>query len=166
MTNKYFSKFNRRPTEPAPTGDRFAKTYQMEIDKNGHKFLKETGLTDIYELIQSHLEESKIENIITRAAAGDLSGLMAHEGKFLDFRDAPGSLAAAQNLIIKIEQEFDKLPLEIRAKFDHSPEKYIASYGSTEWKDTMGLATKATDTTKPETSDIAPAPEQVQSKTE
>lgn len=140
---RYYSAFCKKPRKPTPSGSRYAKTYVMEIDANGHKILREDGLTDTYERIQSFLEETKIENIITRAEAGDMSGLMVGNAQFLDFRDAPATLAEAQNLIIKIEQEFEKLPLEVRAKFDHSPEKYISTYGSEGWNQAMQLGPTA-----------------------
>lgn len=139
MTESYYFAAHRRPTTPTEPGSRYAKTYHMELDPNGHKVLIEDGLTDTYEVIQSHLESTKIETILARAAMGDESGLYAKNPQFLDFRDVPQSLAEAQNLIIKMEHEFERLPLEVRKKFDHSAERFVATYGTTEWQDAMTL---------------------------
>lgn len=146
MISEYKTAWNREPAKPAPIGSRFAKTYLMTIDKNGHKVLKEDGLTDRYELIQSHLESTKVENIITKAlATGDMSGLMVGKPVYADFTSAPTTLAEAQNLLIAVEQEFNKLPLETRAKFDHSVTKYIAEYGTQDWMNNMGLVQSEND---------------------
>lgn len=145
MISEFKTAWNREPAKPAPVGSRFAKTYLMTIDGHGHKVLKEDGLTDRYELIQSHLEETKIENIINKAlATGDMSGLMVGKPVYADFTNAPSTLAEAQNMLIAVEQEFEKLPLEIRAKFDHSATKYIAEYGTENWMNNMGLNSNET----------------------
>lgn len=135
--------WNHRPTTTAaPNGSPEEPEYTMCIDKNGHKYLKETGKTNTYKLIQESLEETKIENIMQRAEAGDLTALNIRNGEYLDITDMPNTLAEAQNFVIKASQEFDKLPLEIRKKFDMSPEKYIASFGSKAWADALGIKLK------------------------
>lgn len=136
---EFFSRVKLPKRKAAPSGSRYGKTYQMTIDKNGHKVLVEDGLTDNYEKIQSHLESTKIENIMQRAMMGDTSGLNQKQPLFMDFRNMPTTLAEAQNMIVKIEEEFNRLPLTVRQKFDHSPEKYIAMYGSEEWQAAMNI---------------------------
>lgn len=127
-------------TEPAPAGEKLVKTYEMDIDENGHKKLRLADrLENVYEKIQESLEETKIENIIRRAVGGDESALAVMHGQYIDITDAPKSLAEAQRQIIKATEEFYKLPLEIREKFDHSPEKYINEFGGEEWADKLGL---------------------------
>lgn len=126
----------RHFTEP---GSREANDYQVIIDKKGHKTLKQTGTHDIYEEIQSYAEECKIENIIARAAAGDPTILNQRRGTYADITDTPKNLAEAQNIILRLSTEFEKLPTEIRAKFDNSKEKFINEFGSDSWIDAMGL---------------------------
>ena len=36
--------------------------------------------------------------------------------------------------------------MEVRAKFDHSPEKYVALYGGEEWAKAVGYEIKKADT--------------------
>lgn len=139
---KIYSRFKARPMEAAPSGEKEEATFEMQIDQNGHKSIKKNGKTNIYEKIQASYEETKIENIIARALGGDSSGLMAHEGQFLDITNAPQTLAEAQQSIQAIKNVFDKLPLEIRAKYDMSVEKYIADFGSENWKEIMGIEKK------------------------
>lgn len=69
----------------------------------------------------------------------DPSILEKHKGSYFDATDMPRTLAEAQNKIIAVKQEFEKLPVEVRAKFDHSPEKYVQQYGSEEWGKALGI---------------------------
>ena len=50
----------------------------------------------------------------------------------------PKTLAEAQNKILSIRNEFEKMPIDIRRQFDFSPEKYIQEYGTETWMKTMG----------------------------
>ena len=146
---KIYSRFRARPIEAAPSGEKEETTFEMHIDQNGHKDIKKSGKTNIYEKIQASYEETKIENIIARAMGGDSSGLMAHESQYLDITKAPQTLAEAQQSIQAIKNVFNKLPLEIRTKYDMSVEKYIADFGSEKWMNIMGIE-KDQPTVKPE----------------
>lgn len=129
-----YSMYNRTPQTVSPSGEKLVTEYEMTIDEMGHKSLTaKAAKRDIYEAIQENLEDSKIENIIRRATAGDESILHIHEGQFLDLRGAPTSLAEAQAAIVAAENDWLTLPVEVRAKFDHSFQKYINEYGTEQW---------------------------------
>jgi hypothetical protein len=133
-----WSRFDRPDTIAAPEGTSTEPKYMEAIDENGHRTLEQTGETDTYAMIQASLEETKIENIIRRATLGDPTALTQTMGAYVDTTDMPTSLAEMQNAIITIENEFNKLPLETRLKFNQSPEKYISMYGTEEWAKIMG----------------------------
>lgn len=93
--------------------------------------------------IQSYLEETKIENIINRASfdpsiAQKLCAQLSDEAP-QDFTEMPSTLAEAQNLMIQAEQTWDKLPREIKQKFDNDVDKFIHNFGTIEWADALGL---------------------------
>lgn len=122
------------------TGDKFHPEFEIKVDKNGHKTLVETGEhTNRYAKIQEDLESTKIENIIKRAQLGDPDALSRKEGMYLDLAEMPNSFKEAQDKILKIKSEFEKLPIEIRRQYDMSPEKYIQEFGSEKWMKTMGF---------------------------
>lgn len=135
---KFFSRYNRPETIASETGTNFDKVRNIIINDNGHKALVITGETNRYEKVQAHKEECLIENILT-AATLDPSILNRREGKFADVTGMPKTLAEYQNLAIKLTQDFEKLPVNVRAKFDHSAEKYVMQYGSKEWGEAMGI---------------------------
>lgn len=134
-----YNAFKRHPTEPAEAGSKYEPEYSIEISKKGKKELVKTGETCTYDLIQESYESTKIENIIRRATLGDTTALEARAGQYIDITNAPTSLAEMQNLLIKTKEEFDKLPLEVRKKFDMSPEMYVNEYMTDTWAEKMGL---------------------------
>lgn len=142
----FYNRINPAPVIETPTGSKEATTYQTQIDKNGHKVTVPIGKTNIYDRIQSSLEETKIENIIKRFTEGDISAFRQGEPLYADMTEAPKTLMEAQNMIIRITDEFNNLPVEVRAKFDHSPEKYVALYGGEAWAEAVGYEIKKTVT--------------------
>ena len=128
------------------SGSRMMDDYEMQIDKDtGMKVLVKVGEHDIYPEIQAHLEETLVENIVMRATMGDQTALEAVKGSYVDCTNMPISLMDAQNKILKIEREFNSLPLETREKFNYSSEKYISEYGTNEWADKIGLIKKGVE---------------------
>lgn len=136
---------NRNARSFTPSGSKMANTYEIQIDANGHKTLVKTGEENVYVLIQSELEETKIENIIAKVTMGDTTALEQRQGQFIDTTDMPKTLAEAQNMIIKITNQFEGLSTEEKAKFDYSPEKFISEYGTQEWAEKMNLIEKVTE---------------------
>lgn len=136
---KYYAAYKTPTTEPAPAGSKEESVYQIDIDLNGHKVIKEVGKTNIYDMIQASLEQSKIENIIRRATEGDANALAVMNGQYIDTTDVPHTLAEAQNFVIKAKNEFDQLPINIRRQFNMSAEQYIAEYGKQSWIEKLGI---------------------------
>lgn len=126
-----------------PTGSKFHDNYEVTIDDKGHKTLSQCGSTNTYAKIQEHLEETLIENILQRAQLGDTEALERVNAQYLDCTDMPKTLADAQNKILAIKNEFEKLPIDLRREFDFSPEKYIQEYGTEGWMKTMGFIKEA-----------------------
>lgn len=134
----FATQYTARPHFYSPEGSRMHNDYEITIDKRGHKVLKCVGEHDIYEEIQSYAEECKIENILARAAAGDVAALNQRSGFYADITESPNNLAEAQNAILKLAKAFDSLPADIRAKFDNSKEVFVQQYGTEEFINNMG----------------------------
>ncbi|UPW41115.1 internal scaffolding protein [Sigmofec virus UA08Rod_5492] len=130
---KFYSRSSKPPVKPSPAGEKEEDVYEIDIDLRGHKTLQKTRMTNVYELIQESLEETKIENIIRRALGGDESALATMHGVYMDVSDAPKSLAEMQQAVITATEEFLKLPIEVREKFNHSAMQYVAEFGTEEW---------------------------------
>jgi nuclear transport factor 2 (NTF2) superfamily protein len=57
----------------------------------------------------------------------------------VDITDVPTNYHEWYGRIKDAEAEFDKLPIEVKNKWDNDVEKYIMAYGTEEWADKMGL---------------------------
>lgn len=135
---KFSTIFERAETIPAPTGTAFDNVYTMKVDKEGRKYLEKTGETNRYEMIQAQAEEADIANILAKATY-DPSVLEQRAAQYFDATNMPKTLAEAQTKILEVQQEFYKLPIEQRNKFNNSIEKYVASYGTKEWAEALDI---------------------------
>lgn len=132
-----YSSLNRPEARPTPSGSRYLNTYQEEIKKGGHRTLVKVGETNVYDMIQSHAEEVKIENILHAVAMGDLNALQQREGTYVDATTMPKTLMEAQNLVIRMKDEFYGMPLEVRKEFENNPDKYVELMGTNEFQEIM-----------------------------
>lgn len=124
--------------EFTPHGSRYLNVYQEEINKKtGSKELVKTGETNIYEMIQQDAEACKIENILKAVAMGDLSALKQREATYVDATTMPKNLMEAQNLVIRMKDEFYKMPVEVRKEFGNDPDRYVSLMGTKEFKEIM-----------------------------
>ena len=105
--------------------------------EDGVKTLKLTGYKDVYEEIQAGFEDCKIENILHAALMGDFSKLNAREGTYMDATTMPKNLMEAQNLVIRMKNEFDAMPTEVKNQFNNSADKYVELMGTEEFKKIM-----------------------------
>lgn len=133
---KVYTHTDRPGRRFAPTGDGTIKTYQEEI-KNGRKQLTHTGFHNVYAEIQIDVENCKIENILHQVAMGDYNALQAREATYVDTTTMPKSLMEAQNLVIRMKDEFEKMPIDIRKEFGNSADKYVEMMGTKEFQNIM-----------------------------
>lgn len=125
------TKLSERKRYITPSGSKFLNVYQEQISKkSGKKELVKTGETDVYEMIQQDLEQSKIEYIIHKLAIGDYSVLKQADITFVDATTMPKTLMELQNIVVKAKEEFSKFPAEVRKEFNNSPEQYVSEMGT------------------------------------
>lgn len=142
-------------------GSRVKQLYQAEYDKDGTLNLVESGKENLYDYIQSHKDSVDIHVLLQRYKNGDVTALTCAQGAFGDFTEMPKSYAELLNNLIKGESYFNELPVEVRAKFDHSFQKWLVSAGSDDWMQAMGMPKPEPDTPAPVDSgpvDPVPAP--------
>lgn len=138
---KFFSRYEYGSAVSNPTGTEYDKQYQIRYDSNGSRSLRHVGDTNRYEIVQSHKEETLIENILARATL-DPSVLMQRVGTYGDATVLPKSLMEMKNMVIRITDDFNALDSDIRAKFGNSVDQFIAEYGSDSFLDKLGLLKK------------------------
>lgn len=151
----FFTRANHNEKERKETeaGKKVRLTFRWAYDDKGNKSLVQDEEIDRDAEIQSYLEETKIENIINRAAFDpsivQKLGAQLSDAEPQDFTNMPSTLAEAQNLMIQAEQTWDKLPREIKQKFDNDVDKFIANFGTDEWANALGIIQKPVVEEKP-----------------
>lgn len=125
-----------------PTGLKIQMEHRGEIDLKGRRHLIRDVEKPIYEIIQASREQTEIERIVKRALEGDPTVLQAREGQYTDITEAPKSIAEAQQAIINAKRNFELLDPETKKKFENNVEIFIATAGSKEWLDKMGISAK------------------------
>lgn len=151
----FFSRVNHGEKERKETeaGRKTRLTFRWAYDNKGNKTLVEDEVIDRDAEIQSYLEETKIENIINRAAFDpsvvQRLGAVLNEEEPQDFTNMPSTLAEAQNMMINAENTWNKLPREIKQKFDNDVDKFIAGFGTADWMEALGLNQKPVVNEKP-----------------
>lgn len=101
--------------------------YTAQFDEHGHFELVESGVEDVYDMIQSHKDSTDIHQILRRFENGDVNALNKVQGVFADVTEMPKTYAEMLNHIIAGKNAFMDLPVETRAKFGHSFERWLAA---------------------------------------
>lgn len=123
-------------------GSPMQNEYAYKIDSYGRKVLEKTGETNLYEKIQASLEETKIENILKRAMAGDNS-VFRPEGIYADISEMPSNLLEARQSMQQLENLWNGLDKEIKRKYNFDLDQFIGQSGSESWLRDMGLLPSA-----------------------
>lgn len=132
-----FRKPERFITNP---GSPIRTVYGATYDDKGRIQLEEKGTENIYDYIQSFAESVDIHVILKRFAAGDTTALQSRmNGVYGDFTEFPTTYAEILNRVIEGENMFNDLPVDVRAKFNHSYHEFLASIGSQEFFDALGV---------------------------
>lgn len=119
-----YHKLGRFYTEP---GTQIHTLYSPRFDDTGHYDLVESGTINIYDEIQSHADSVDINILLKRYAEGDVEALSRRQAAFMDVTDMPSTYAEVLNTLIDAENVFMSLPVEERAKYDHSFQVWLSS---------------------------------------
>lgn len=134
---KFFNQWNPPKRIPTPPGDKYLEIFQEEITKDGKKELVCIGKTNIWDKIQEGKEKTEIQNVLQAVAMGDLSVLKSQEPIYIDATTMPKTLMESNNIVLKAKQEFEKLPKEVREKFDFSADLYVSEMGTEKFFEKM-----------------------------
>lgn len=142
--NAYKIAYGVHPNETTPTGNPTRKTYGYTIDKWGRKKLESTGEEDTQEKIQSYYEDTKIENMLAKAANGDTT-VFRPNGMYGDMTIMPTNLIEAMEMTHRLEDLWDNLPKETKKKYKNI-EEFVTASGTEEWAEDVGMKEKAAPT--------------------
>ena len=120
----FYSRTNRPKTIVPPIGDGTAPEYE-EVFENGIYYLRETGKTNLFDMVQASKEETLVYNIIARYQRGDLNALNQRVGQYMDVVGMPTNLAEAHQVMLDVQRKFDSLSPEIKGKFDNDVNVFV-----------------------------------------
>jgi len=122
------------------SGEKEEEVLAMRLNDKGEEEFYIQGKTNVYEKTQAFKEECLIENILRKVTdTGDTNLLMQRTGSYIDISEMPNNIFEAHQQIEEARKIFENLPLETRAKYDHSFDKYLADFGTKEWFKNMGI---------------------------
>lgn len=128
------------------SGSPVAPVFSSKFDNDGRLVVYKSGETNLNAFIQSFKDSVNLDLIIERYQNGDSTALEKRKGFFYDGEFSfPGNLLDCLNLVNKGRQEFDSLSAEIRAKFDNDFGKFLAEYGSDNFRAILGLNSPESD---------------------
>lgn len=104
--------------------------YQLRIIDNAEEIV-ETGKSNLYEYIQSHADSVDITKILERCALiDDYSILNRMPTAFMDVTGMPTNLAEAYAQVQDAKNFFDRMPVNIKEKYDNNFIDFLGDLGS------------------------------------
>ena len=120
-------------------GDPIHIIYSPVVDQFGNIDLVASGKENTDDIINSYAQYCDINYILEAVANGDLSGLNKVRGMYGDFTEMPKTYAEFLQLQIDSNKMFEKLPPEVKKKFDNDPNKFMCDAGSEDWLSKIGI---------------------------
>lgn len=104
--------------------------YKSQYDDDGVLQIIPDGKENLTDFIQSHKDSCDINVLMKRYKNGEIQDLERVRGIYGDFTKAPKTYSEMLNIVLSGQELFEKLPLEQRANFGHDFGRFIASYDS------------------------------------
>ena len=127
---------NRIQSQP---GNPIKQLYSGSYNERGQIELKDDGTEDLYAYIQSFAESTDIHAILRRFENGEVDVLEKVQGFYGDITEMPHTYAEALQRIADSEKVFMSLPVDVRAKFNHSFSEFLAASQDADFLDRIGL---------------------------
>ena len=118
-------------------GDRFYIEKHGEVLPNGVIKLVPDKEIDIQEKYNSEYPATTIDNIL--ANSSPLQNFADDGLSGIDATKLPSTFAEFLQLQIDRKREFDRLPVEVKQKFDNDLNKFMATAGTEEWFNKLGI---------------------------
>lgn len=131
---KFRTLYTDRKVVHIESGSGIKDEYQLRV-VDGTKTLVKTGQSNLYEYIQSHADSVDIHKILERCAMmDDYSPLMRMPAQFMDVTEMPKNLADAYAAVQDAENFFNRMPTDIKEKYDNNFIQFLQDLGSENFK--------------------------------
>lgn len=130
------SRKNYPATRPSPAGKKIVDELGWVVDKKtSERYIGKIGEKDIYTPKQEALPSVYLKTNLERFNAGAMSldqykqfiDATREARPYSDLTRLPSTLAEVQQILIDADETFYSLPVELRADFGHSKERFLAA---------------------------------------
>jgi len=137
-------------------GNKLKKIMHGELQVDGTIKLVLDRIEDTDEVIQSFAASTMIDNIIARIQNGQVDLLNQRQGFFMDTVGLPDTYADVLNLVIRGQDVFEKLPIEVKERFDNDFNKWFVAMDKEDWFEKSGFVSPTGETAEkiPEEGDV------------
>ncbi len=139
VDNAFKTQYDARGRFMSNPGNPIKQLYSGSYNERGQVELKEDGTEDLYAFIQSFAESTDIHAILRRFENGEVDVLEKVQGFYGDVTEMPRTYAEALQRIADSEKVFMSLPVEVRAKFNHSFSEFLSASQDADFLDRLGL---------------------------
>ncbi len=133
------TQYDARDRIKSNPGNPLKQLYVGSYNERGQVDLKEDGTEDLYAYIQSFAESTDIHSILRRFENGEVDVLEKVQGFYGDITEMPHTYAEALQRIADSEKVFMSLPVDVRAKFNHSFSEFLSASQDADFLDRIGL---------------------------
>lgn len=138
-----FNRMNHSLEFVSNPGNPLKEIKHGELQVDGSIKLVVDRIENTDETIQSFAESTMIENIMARIAAGQTELLNQKQGFFMDTIGLPQNMADVLNLVIRGKETFEKLPVEIKERFDNDFNKWFIAMDKADFFEKSGFVSPA-----------------------
>lgn len=147
MLSKADNRGDRVNSFVSESGSGIKELFRGKLDRDsGMIELVPDGKKNVYAEIQSYKDSCDINKIVERYAAGEIDILSQVQGVYGDFSAAPTDLAESYRISRDLEYQFDRLPIEIKDRFDNNFYLWLKSVGSDDWLQAMDVKSNIANT--------------------
>ena len=115
------------------SGSPVKQLYAPKVGSDGVIDLVEAGEENIKDYIQSFRDSCDLSVILARVARGETELLYQRPGSYGDFTKMPKTYAEMLQLQIDSKNLFNSLPVDVKDKFGHDSERFLAEAGTKDW---------------------------------
>lgn len=137
--NFFKTQYDARDRIQSNPGNPIKQLYTGSYNERGQVELTEDGTEDLYAFIQSFAESTDIHAILRRYQNGEVDVLEKVQGFYGDITEMPKTYAEALQRISDSEKVFFTLPVDVRAKFNHSFSEFLAASNDADFLDRLGV---------------------------
>ena len=139
VVNPFKTQYDARDRIQTCPGNPIKQLFSGSYNERGQVELKPDGTENLYAFIQSFAESTDIHAIMRRFQNGEVDVLEKVQGFYGDVTEMPKTYAEALQRIADSEKVFMSLPVDVRAKFNHSFSEFLAASNDADFLDRLGV---------------------------